>query len=187
MMNEKLNDKQRKMVEDNLDMIDMVIWKCIHINNHVCGMEYDDIYQVGAIGLCKAAVNYRWMEKATFSTYAFRVIRNTILDYLRSLNTRQEAFQRFLSEADDYMERQMKEELGSELYKKDVLQALEETKARCNSTARKGIEAIEMKMQGYSGKDIAEKYSVKANYITACISRAQKYLKQDDDFLRKLA
>lgn len=186
-MDERLNDKQRKMVEDNLDMIDMVIWKCIRINSHVCGMEYDDIYQVGAIGLCKAAVNYRRMEKAAFSTYAFRVIRNTILDYLRSLNTKQEAFRQFLSEADDYMEQQMKEELDSELYEKDILQALEETKGRCSSTARKGIEAIELKLQGYSGKDIAEKYCVNTNYITACISRAQKYLKQDDIFLRKLA
>lgn len=186
-MDEKLNDKQRKIVEENLDMIDMVIWKCIRTNSHVCGMEYDDIYQVGAIGLCKAAANYRRMEKVKFSTYAFCVIRNTILDYLRSLNTRQEAFRQFLSDADDYIEQQMKEEMDSDLYEKDVLQALNETKDRCSSTARKGIEAIEMKMQGYSGKDIAEKYSVKANYITACISRAQKYLKQDDIFMKKLA
>ena len=186
-MDGKMNDEQRKMVEEYLYVIDQVIWKCIRINPHVFGMEYDDIYQIGAIGLCKAAMSYRPICTATFSTYAFRVIRNAIYDYLRSLNTKQEAFQRFLAEADDYMEQQQNEMLENELYEKDLLQALEETKERYSGTARKGIEAIEMKMQGYSGKDIAKRYCVNANYITACISRAQKNLKKDDTFLRRIA
>ena len=186
-MDGRMNDEQRKMVENYMDVIARVIWKCNRINPHVFGMEYDDIYQIGAIGLCKAAMSYRPMGTATFSTYAFRVIRNTIYDYLRSLNTKQEAFQRFLAEADNYMERQQNEMLENELYEKDVLQALEETKERYSDTARKGIEAIEMKMKGCSGKDIAERYCVNANYITACVSRAQKYLTQDDIFLRKIA
>lgn len=56
-----------------------------------------------------------------------------------------------------------------------------------SDSVRKGIEAIELKMQGYSGRDIAEWYHVKPNYITACISRAQKHLRQDVVFVRKVA
>ena len=182
----KMNDTQKQWVEEHMDVIDRVIWKCIRINNQVYGMEYDDIYQVGAIGLCKAAMNYRQMSTATFSTYAFQVIRNTILDYLRSLNAKQEAFQRFISEVDDYKDLRS-DEIENDLYEKEVFRVLEETKERYKGTARKGIEAIEMKMQGYSGKDIAEKYNVNANYITACISRAQKHLQKDDVFLNRIA
>lgn len=187
-MDDRLNEEQKRMVEENLKIIDCVIWKCIFFNNRVCGMEYDDIYQVGAVGMCKAALHYRPCSNAVFSTYAFRVIRNTIFDYLRSLNAKQEAFQKFISETDDYIDQLQDEEaLTNELYEKEVMQALRETKGRYSGTARKGIEAIEMKMQGYSGKDIAAMYSVKTNYITACIFRAQKYLKKDNSFLCRIA
>ena len=64
---------------------------------------------------------------------------------------------------------------------------LEESKERYSGSTRKGIEAIELRLQGYTGKDIAQKYCVNTNYITACISRAQKYLKKDDVFCRMIA
>lgn len=187
-MNERLNEEQRRLVEEHLNVIDQVIRKCIGINHQICGMEYDDIYQVGAIGLCKAAVSYQQYQRATFTTYAFHVVRNTIFDYLRSLSVKQAAFRRLLLEAAGEMEQQQtREMLENDLYEKDVLQALGETKERYRGTARKGIEAIEMKMQGYSGKDIAAMYCVNANYITACISRARKYLQKDDAFRRRIA
>ncbi len=43
-MDERLNDEQRKLVEEHLEVIDQVIWKSIRINNRIWGMEYDDIY-----------------------------------------------------------------------------------------------------------------------------------------------
>ena len=64
-------------------------------------------------------------------------------------------------------------------YTKGNLRALQQSKENCSGSVRKGIEAIELKMQGYSSRDIAERYHVKPNYITACISRAQKHLRQD--------
>ena len=161
--------------------------KCIHINKNIYGLEYDDLYQIGAIGLCKAAMQYRPVSEASFGTYAFRVVKNTLLDYLRNLTMKQSAQQDFMEEADVYWERQQTAEPAAEVYEKSLLQALEESKERYSGTARKGIEAIELRLQGYSGKDIAQRYSVNANYITACISRAQKYLKKDDAFCRMIA
>lgn len=185
-MDKSMNDNQRKIVEENLELIDKVICKCILVNNHIFGMEYDDICQIGAIGLCKAAMYYCPRSTAAFGTYAFRVIRNTIYDYLRSLHLKQEGFQSVFTD-DDYMAQQNCELPEKCLCENDILRALGETKERYSGTTRKGIEAIEMKMQGYTGKDIAEKYSVNTNYISACISRAQKNLKKDDAFLRRIA
>lgn len=78
-------------------------------------------------------------------------------------------------------------DLAGTLYERELLRALQQSKENCSGSVRKGIEAIELKMQGYSGRDIAERYHVKPNYITACISRAQKYLRQDVVFVRKVA
>ena len=52
-MDERLTQEQRELVEENLTVIDSVIKSCVHVNNNICGMEYDDLYQIGAIGLCK--------------------------------------------------------------------------------------------------------------------------------------
>jgi transcriptional regulator len=69
---------------------------------------------------------------------------------------------------------------------KITLQALNESKQRYGASVRTGIDAITLKAQGYTGVDIAEKMGVKANYISACISRAQKYLKKDEKFLQMI-
>ena len=66
-----LNAEQRKMVEENLPVIQKVISKHVMLNESVDGMGYDDIYQIGSIGLCKAAVTYRSGSDASFQTYAF--------------------------------------------------------------------------------------------------------------------
>ena len=58
-MDERLTQEQRELVEKNLTVIDCVIRSCVHANNNICGMEYDDLYQIGAIGLCKAASRYK--------------------------------------------------------------------------------------------------------------------------------
>ena len=186
-MKGKLNEEQKRLVEENLTVIDKVICRCIHINKNISGLEYDDLYQIGAIGLCKAAMYYRPVSKATFGTYAFCVVKNALLDHLRSLTSKRYAQNDFLTEADLYLEQQVMPEPEEDVYERSVMQALEESKARYSGTARKGIEAIALRLQGYSGKDIAQRYSVNANYITACISRAQKYLKKDDVFCRMIA
>ena len=93
----------------------------------------------------------------------------------------------FLEESERYIKQQYMTDLAGTLYERELLRALQQSKENCSGSVRKGIEAIELKMQGYSGRDIAERYHVKPNYITACISRAQKHLRQDVVFVRKVA
>ena len=105
-MDERLTQEQRELVEKNLTVIDCVIRSCVHANNNICGMEYDDLYQIGAIGLCKAASRYKQSKQAAFSTYAFHVVKNTIIDYLRGLNTRLRAQNCFLEESEQHIKQQ---------------------------------------------------------------------------------
>lgn len=75
-MDERLTQEQRELVEENLTVIDSVIKSCVHVNNNICGMEYDDLYQIGAIGLCKAASRYKQCKQAAFSTYDVFIGKN---------------------------------------------------------------------------------------------------------------
>ena len=49
---------------------------------------------------------------------------------------------------------------------------LADCKRRYTGVARLGIEALELKIHGYSGADIARLYDVKPNHVGAWISRA---------------
>ena len=55
---------------------------------------------------------------------------------------------------------------------------LEYGKRTYNGVARLGVEALELKIAGYSGTDIAELYGVKPNHVGAWIARAAQKLKK---------
>lgn len=68
----EMNDKQRQLVEDNLKLVRYII------NKEFPRYRGDeDMFQIGSWGLCKAAMG--WDEsKGTFSTFAYRCVRNEI-------------------------------------------------------------------------------------------------------------
>ena len=65
----------------------------------------------------------------------------------------------------------------------DVTQLLHHMKRQYTGTIRLGIEAIEWKVKGYSGKEIAAMYGVKPNLVGAWISRAKQKLRQNQVFI----
>ena len=60
-----------------------------------------------------------------------------------------------------------------------VEQVLEYGKRMYSGVARLGVEALELKIAGYSGTDIAKLYGVQPNHVGAWISRAAQKLKKD--------
>ena len=71
----KLTDEQRMLVESNLNLVHHVIHKkCRNIGRN----EYEDIYQTGVIGLCKAVEKFDPTKGFAFSTFAARCITNEI-------------------------------------------------------------------------------------------------------------
>ena len=45
--------------------------------------------------------------------------------------------------------------------------------------SRKGIQALEMQVYGYTTREIAELYGVRSNVVAAWVSRARKMLKKE--------
>ena len=185
-MNFSLSDEQRKLVENNLAVIDQVIRRKISMNREIPGMEYDDLYQIGAIGLCKAATKYQKRENATFETYAFQVIKNELLDHIRCVLRKEEARSRFISDEEVYLRQVQSRQIELPLNESSPIDILLEKRNDVSETTRKGIDAMVLQMQGYSGTDIAKKYDEKPNYIAACISRARKYLQNDRKFINSM-
>lgn len=77
----KLNDAQRKLVEENLKLVRHTIKEYI-------GSKYvfdDDLVSIGYMGLCRAATLYDETTKVPFSSYAVRGILLMLKQEYRSL------------------------------------------------------------------------------------------------------
>lgn len=74
-----LTAEQREKVEQNIRLVRKVINDKVHGPYQLGIYTYDDIFQIGCIGLCKAAATDKG---GTFSTYAYRLIWNEICDAL---------------------------------------------------------------------------------------------------------
>lgn len=70
----------KKVVEDNMGLVGDISKKYSKCSN----FGYDDIFQVGCIGLIKAARNFDVHKGYKFSTYAYIKIKGEILLFLRS-------------------------------------------------------------------------------------------------------
>ncbi len=77
-----LDELQEKMVAENFGLIHFVIHKYFHFDRN----DYDDMFQVGSMALCKAAQRYE-VTTGTFATFAVKVIQNEICRELRFQHT----------------------------------------------------------------------------------------------------
>ena len=176
-----LNDLQRQRVEDHLALVEQVLRRSIKTNETVDGMGHDDLYQDGCIALCRAAVSYR-EEMGAFPAYARTVIRNYLLDRCREIQSARKNLP--LLSLDAFAEMGAPEPV-SPFHTEDLISdvssdaLLSHFRNRYHGTARLGIEAMELRVRGYSCADIAKLYQKKPNYIGACISRAAEKLRRE--------
>ncbi len=190
MKNICMDKKQQRLVEDNLQVVKLAIHKNIIVNDSLYGFEYDDLYQEGCIWLCKAAVSFDKTRNVKFSTYAERVVINGLRTYCRLMCSKQkhhillpiqkdqddEAFSLDQIPAEDTLEQLFEEQ--------DIYILLQSMKQQYSGTIRLGIEAIEWKVKGLSGVEIAKMYGVKPNLVGAWIARAVNKLKKNSDFMK---
>lgn len=181
-----LTPDQQVLVEENLSIIDKTIRRFIRPDECVCGMGYSDLYQEGALALCKAAATYDG-KSAQFYTYATAVIRNHLYNCCKAVNTRQKKLPAFSLDIDafdedkppPYMEPSAPDGVDELLSRVDTANFLADCKRRYSGIARLGVEALELKVRGLSGADIARLYGAKPNEVGAWISRAAHKIRND--------
>ena len=169
-----LNDEQRILVEENMGLVGKVIKDCLQNPSAQGCYTYDDLFQIGCIGLCKAAQTDR-PGRGAFSTYAYILIRNEIYTQLEY------ATRRGREQATDPAE------LPCGVEDRDLEQAescaalmalLDRAEAEATGVTLKGIQAIRLLADGYSNREIGERFGVPANHVTAWVAKARRMIAQ---------
>lgn len=179
-----LTKEQKTMVENNISIIDKVIFSRIIFDNSVFGLEYDDLYQEGCIFLCKAAQKFKADKNCAFQSYAYTVILNGLISHCRRLKKQSEGNIKFLEKTKrELVEFETKGiTMQNDIIELEILSFLENIKMQYSGTTRLGIEALAWKVKGFTGTEIAKIYNVKPNNIGAWISRALKKLRTNPVF-----
>lgn len=181
-----LTESQRELVEHYLSVIDWVIRDHIKVNPHVCGLDYRDVYQEGCYHLCRAAASYTG-EPDGFGAYARKVVRNGLISYCRQICRREPDLPLLegvleSEEPGDNNPSALEERVLNKLAGEDLFCMLHEVHAQSSGTVRLGLEALELKAKGMTGREIADLYHVKPNLVGAWISRAAQRLRSHRAF-----
>lgn len=174
-----LTEKEREKVEKNIGLVHKVIQDKLKPPYQVGMYSYEDLFQIGCIGLCKAVATDKG---GTFSTYAYRLIWHQICDAMIYATRRQT--KETTCDVTPYIaaEQEVPEELSD--FNMDIHRAFEQAKAAAPPSTCKGIEAIYMMAKGYTSREIGEKMNASAKLVCAWISKARKYLKTRPEFVQ---
>ena len=171
-----LTKEQRIKVEENMGLVGKVIQDCVHTLGAGSMFDFDDLFQIGCLGLCKAAQTDKPGHAVAFSTYADRLIRNEIYSQLERATRRGREVATDPAELPCWVldnDTPEQREACSTLF--DQLRRAEAT---ATGVTAKGFQAIRMLMDGYNSREIGERFGVPANHVTAWISKARKVLLQ---------
>ena len=163
----RLTEQQRVKVVENMGLVGKVIKDRVTV--YEGGIDsYNDLFQTGCIGLCKAAATDKG---GCFSTYAYRLIWNEICTTLRKTAALR---------AHEYAMGEMRPETQDSGPDPELRIALADmlrkVRREANPTVRKGIDGMELLAAGYTCREIGEREHTTANVVSARVSQARKYL-----------
>lgn len=163
----KLTAEQQRKAEENMGLVGKVIADKVH-GNSFGSFTREDLFQIGCIGLCKAAATDKG---GCFSTYAYRLIWNEICTTLI------QATQRSVEQPVELpiLELQSKDDgFVPTVELEDLLERGERT---ATGVVKKGIQAMRLRLKGYSTREIGAQMRAPENYVTAWEAKARKYLR----------
>ena len=167
--------EQQKKVEENMGLVGKVISDKVHDPNRVGLYSYEDLYQIGCIGLCKAAATDKG---GTFSTYAYRLIWNEICDALIYSSYRKK--RETILEPGRYVNVLGSDADFDKIEKRLVLQARITQALDCATPFMKVCVDVFLRMSdGETSKEIAHKMGITVNQVTAYASKGKRYLRKD--------
>lgn len=168
-----LTELQRRKVEENMGLVGLVIKERVRGIDQIGIFSYDDLFQVGTIGLCKAAQTDR-PGRGAFSTYAYRLIYNEIMTQLDYATLRRR------EQATDPAELPcitLDDDLEQTEACQNLLALLDQAERTAAGVTAKGIQAIRLLAQGYTNREIGDIYGVSANNVTAWVAKARNHLR----------
>lgn len=189
-----LSKNDRKLIEDNMHTVEITV-KRIMKKFGISKNEYEDYCQIGYLVLCSKVHRYDGSTK--FSTFADKVLTNAFIDKYRFEKNRNKellslddvcsedsdgngvSLAEFLV-ADANVENEVLSKITNDVIRKYI--AFAKTKCSAKTTVR-GFEALELKLEGYSGEEIANMFDVPSNSLRSWMSRAKKALLNEKEFV----
>ena len=163
--------EQQKLVEENMGLVGKVIKDKVHGIGQNGAYSYDDLFQIGCIGLCKAAITDKG---GCFSTYAYRLIWNEICDELirtTRLTQREQT-------ADVIEILTLSAQDCSDPFERCSLRhTLEQAKSMAQGVTAKGIRCLELTLQGYSSQEVGIIVEAEAATVRMWMTKARRFLK----------
>lgn len=170
----KLNDEQRKLVEDN----EGLIW---YIGSKYIGRGYNPNEEYGelALGLCRAALSYNKDSGVKFSTYASAVLVNLVKTYFRSMQTNK----RKVSSLSISLNQPVYEEDGGVLCIEDMLgtEYLEDSLVLFDLEDilnERELMVCKLRYQGMNQTEIANMLGITQVGVSRLLSKAKKKVKE---------
>ncbi|MCI9264564.1 MAG: sigma-70 family RNA polymerase sigma factor [Oscillospiraceae bacterium] len=180
-----LNARQRQLVERHMTVVDWVLRDYITANEGVVGLAREDLRQEGYVWLCHAAAAYDGVS-ASFGTYARKVVCNGLISHCRKVNNQPRLLSLDQSVENGEPEPGVEDQTEEIIDYADATALLGRLKGKYSGVTKLGIEALELKIKGLDGTEIARLYGVRSNHVSAWISRAAKKLRTDEQFLAYL-
>lgn len=178
--------EREKLVLDNRNLVHLVIYRYKHMFGKNTIHEYEDMEQIGLVGLIKAANSYKPETNLTFSNYAYICIRNELIS-AATYDVRKNGL---TYTKDDIIPVTVPEDrdlhddsLFEKVEYKDLVALLHSIKKNLCKTLQLGIDAIILKSLGYTISDVSEMYGVPASHIYTYVKRAQQVILKDDRFV----
>ena len=166
-----LTERQQRIVEANMGLVGRVIKDKVHGLGQEGAFTYDDLFQIGCIGLCKAAATDKG---GCFSTYAYRLIWNEICDAL--VKTTRINQNETVMEANDIL-RGVQEHMPDPLEACELKQILESARRSADGVTAKGVQCLMLSAQGYTSNDLANIFNANASAVRMWMTKARRYLR----------
>ena len=166
-----MTPEQQKIVETNMGLVGKVIKEKVHRLGQPGTPSYEDLFQTGCVGLCKAVMTDKG---GCFSTYAYRLIWNEICDEL--IRNNRLVLNEQSTDAADILSEPTSSYQDS-LAASALRYAIRQAKAKAHGGTARGIQCLELTVQGYSSKEIGTIVGADPGTVRMWMTRARKYLK----------
>ena len=171
----KLSADQQKLVEANLGLVGKVIRDKVRGFNQMGIFDYHDLFQIGCLGLCKAAATDKG---GNFSTYAYRLIWNEICDALVYATKRESTELQILDRPGAVA---VPDPIEQILLKAELHTGIRKARESANPSTRKGIDALLLMAEGYTCAEIGTRMHAAPNLLTAWMAKARKHVRQQPE------
>ena len=181
----RLTAAQRRLVEENLAVVERVLRFNVRANPCIAGLGYEDLYQEGCVWLCNAALTFD-PARGSFTPYARRVVQNGLVSHCRNVLSK---YQRtvLLSDLEPAVLAALETQNAVSCHAKcETPLLLAAAESQYSGVTRKGVHALALQVSGMPLTAVATRMSAPPNHVSAWISRAVHKLQNDKSFLSSL-